>query len=103
MDKIDSKNKKDFRAIGILDVNAFSNAVIVIDEVLKAADVEIVSCEKKLGGRLVTTVIAGSVSAVNSAIEVAKGLTDKIGDKNLKLAIVISNPHDEILKVLNLQ
>ncbi|MFV0440363.1 MAG: BMC domain-containing protein [Lachnospirales bacterium] len=94
--------KENYSAIGIIDVSAFVNAIIVIDEVLKSSKVEIVSCEKRLGGRLVTIIIVGSVSDVKSGIDVARASKKTIGENNLKLAEVISNPHSEILKVFNL-
>ena len=58
-------------AIGVVEVNYFTNSVVVLDEMLKASDVKLVSIHKKLGGRMVHSVIAGETSAVNAAIEAA--------------------------------
>lgn len=90
-----------FNAIGVLEVNFYTNAIVVIDQMLKAADVELVSCKKRLGGRLVHMIIAGKTSSVNAAIESAKQTGELIGEKNIKVAITISNPHPEIVKLLS--
>jgi len=36
-------------AIGVVEVNFYTNAVTVLDEMMKASNVELVSCHKKLG------------------------------------------------------
>ena len=90
------------KAIGVVEINYFSNSVVVLDEMLKSANVELVSCHKKLGGRMVHTVITGKTSDVNAAIEAAKSAGSKIGEDNLKVAVAISNPHPEIIKLMNL-
>lgn len=95
-------DKEKYKAIGIFDVSAFSNAVLLIDAVLKSANVRIVCCEKRLGGRLITIIIAGEVSPVTHAVEVAKNLKE-IDENSLKIAEVVSNPHEEIIRVLNLK
>ncbi len=43
-----------------------------MDIMCKTADVQFVTWEKKLGGRLVTIIIRGDVSAVAQAIEAAE-------------------------------
>jgi len=89
-------------AIGVVEVNYFTNSVVVLDEMLKASDVELVSIHKKLGGRMVHSVIAGETSAVNAAIEAAENARSIVGEKNIKVAVTISNPHPEVIKLLNL-
>ncbi len=39
---------------------------------LKTADVQFLTWEKKLGGRLVTLIVQGNVAAVTEAVEAAK-------------------------------
>ncbi|MDD3139332.1 MAG: BMC domain-containing protein [Lachnospiraceae bacterium] len=92
----------DLKAIGVVEINYFSNSVVVLDEMLKSANVELVSCHKKLGGRMVHTVIAGKTSDVNAAIEAARNAGSKVGEGNVKVAVSISNPHPEIIKLMNL-
>ena len=95
-------NKKNFSAIGVVEINLFTNALIALDEMLKASDVHLVSCEKKLGGRMVTIIVGGDTSSVNAAIEAVYATGGRIGEKNIKVAVAISNPHPEIKRLLNL-
>ena len=55
------------------------------------------SWEKKLGGRLVTIIIRGDVSAVTQAIETAAAN----GIKEPAAYAVIASPHEEIIKMVN--
>jgi microcompartment protein CcmL/EutN len=89
-------------AIGVVEVSYFTNSVIVVDAMMKAAEVELVSCHKTLGGKMVHTIVAGETSAVNATIEAANAAKSIIGENNLKVAVTISNPHPEIIKLLNL-
>jgi len=91
----------DFSAIGVVEINFFTNALVVLDEMLKSSDVHLVSSEKKLGGRMVTIIVGGDTSSVNAAIEAASATGDRIGEENIKVAVTISNPHPEIRKLLN--
>lgn len=95
-------NKNNFSAIGVVEINFFTNALIALDEMLKASDVHLVSCEKKLGGRMVTIIVGGDTSSVNAAIEAVYATGGRIGEKNIKVAVAISNPHLEIKRLLNL-
>lgn len=88
-------------AIGVLEISCFTNTVVVLDCALKAADVEIVSCHKKLGGRMCHIVLAGATAQVQEAVESAKAAGRLVGEKNIKTAVVICNPHPEIRKILN--
>ena len=89
-------------AIGVIEVNYFSKAMVVFDSMLKAADVEIVSYHKRLGGRMTHGVVAGLTSDVEAAICAAQESRKVIGEQHLKVAVTISNPHSEVLKLLNM-
>jgi microcompartment protein CcmL/EutN len=89
-------------AIGVIEVSYFTNSVVVLDAMMKASDVEIVSCHKKLGGKMVHSIVAGETSSVDAAIQAANEAKDIVGENNLKVAVTISNPHPEIIKLLNL-
>lgn len=91
----------DFSAIGVVEINFFTNAMVVLDEMLKSSDVHLVSSEKKLGGRMVTIIVGGDTSSVNAAIEAALAMGDRVGEENIKVAVTISNPHPEIKRLLN--
>ena len=88
-------------SLGLVEVSALGNAIMMLDEMLKVADVEFTSVERKLGGRLVTIVVKGSISSVTASVEAGKRFADSIGC--LKAAEVIARPHPEILKFLNLE
>ena len=59
------------QAYGFFEIPSVTAAVVAVDIMCKTAEVEMVTWEKKLGGRLVTIIIRGDVSAVTQAIETA--------------------------------
>ena len=87
-------------SIGLIEVSSLGHAITIVDDMLKAADVEFVATERKLGGRLVTLVVKGSVSSVEASIEAGKQMAERLGC--LKAAEVIARPHPEIFKFLHL-
>lgn len=89
-------------AIGIIEVNYYSKAVVVLDQMFKAASVSLVSYHKKLGGRMTHGVVAGKTSDVQAAVEAAKDSCHIIGEGHLKVAVCISNPHPEVIRLLNM-
>ena len=56
---------------GFFEIPSVTAAIDAVDIMCKTADVEMITWEKKLGGRLVTIIIRGDVSAVTQAIEAA--------------------------------
>ena len=76
-------------ALGFFEISGVVAAVNALDIMCKTADVQFVTWEKKLGGRLVTIIIRGNVSAVKEAIEAA----DKGGIKKPVGKAVIVNSH----------
>lgn len=87
-------------SLGLIEVQALGHAIYVLDAMTKAADVEFVATERRLGGRLVTLVVKGEVSAVTASVEAGKEIAREFGC--LKAAEVIARPHKEILKFLHL-
>ena len=73
-------------------------AIVGLDAMIKAADVKLIHVEKRLGGRLVTVVVEGSVSAVQAAADAGKAAAAEVG--NVKLCEVIARPHPEVMKFL---
>ena len=59
---------------GLIEIPSTTAAIDVLDIMCKTADVEFVTWEKKLGGRLVTIVVQGTISAVTEAVEAAASL-----------------------------
>lgn len=81
---------------GFIEIPSTTAAIDALDIMLKTADVEFVTWEKKLGGRLVTIIVSGSVSAVTQAVEVAS----ERAIKKPVAKVVIANPHEEIIKII---
>ncbi|MDO4764842.1 MAG: BMC domain-containing protein [Eubacteriales bacterium] len=89
-------------AIGVIEVSYYSKTVVVLDQMLKAAAVELVSYHDTLGGQMTHGIVAGTTSEVEAAIETAKQSKKIIGEDNLKVAVCVSNPHPEVIKLLNM-
>ncbi len=87
-------------SLGLIEVAALGHAISVADRMLKTAQVEFVATERRLGGRLVTLVVQGELSAVRASVDAGAEEAEKLGC--LKAAEVIARPHPEILKFLHL-
>lgn len=87
-------------AIGVVETQYFTVAMELLDEMCKATNVTYLSSEKYLGGRLVTLVVGGSVSDVSTAIEIVKEIGLSKESSPVKMALVITNPHEEILRYI---
>ena len=85
-------------ARALLEVQAMVTAIVGLDAMVKAADVKLIHVEKRLGGRLVTVVVEGSVSAVQAAAEAGKTAAAEVG--SVKLCEVIARPHPDIMRFL---
>ena len=85
-------------AIALLEVQANVAAIAGLDAMVKAANVRLIHVERRLGGRLVTVVVEGSVSDVTAAAEAGRAAAGEVG--NVKLCEVIARPHPEIMKFL---
>ncbi|MBS1305283.1 MAG: BMC domain-containing protein [Christensenellaceae bacterium] len=86
------------KAIALLEVQAMVAAIVGLDAMVKAADVKLIHVEKRLGGRLVTVVVEGEVSAVTAALEAGKNAAAEVG--NVKVCEVIARPHPDVMKFL---
>ncbi len=86
------------KAIALLEVQAMVAAIVGLDAMVKAADVELIHVEKRLGGRMVTVVVQGEVSAVQAALSAGAAAANEVG--KVKVCEVIANPHPEIMKFL---
>ena len=86
------------KAYGFIEITGVVAAMDALDIMCKAANVTLATWERKLGGRLVTLVIEGDVSAVRQAIEA--GSSNAI--KKPAAMGVIPNPHPEIVRMVAL-
>lgn len=66
-------------AIGLLEIQGFVASVEALDAMAKAAEVKLIHTERRLGGRLCTLVISGSVSNVKAALDAGKNEGAKLG------------------------
>lgn len=87
-------------SIGLVEVSGLGNAIIMLDDMCKVADVEFVATERRLGGRLVTIVVKGELSAVKASVEAGAERAKALDV--FKAAQVIARPHEEILPYLHL-
>ena len=86
------------KAIALLEVQAMVAAITGLDAMVKAADVKLIHVEKRLGGRLVTVVVEGEVSAVSAALEAGAAAAREVGQ--VKCCEVIARPHPDVMKFL---
>ena len=84
-----------YGAFGLVEVLGSCNAVMVIDQMLKTADVSFRTWNGKCGGHEVVF-MSGDVSAVTAAVESVK--QDPPCD--IILAAVISNPSEETVRLV---
>ncbi|MEE1351363.1 MAG: BMC domain-containing protein [Clostridia bacterium] len=90
---------KDF-SIGLVEVSGLGDAILMLDDMCKTADVEFVATERKLGGRLVTIVVKGELTAVKASVEAGTARAKELG--SFKASNIIARPHEEILPYLHL-
>ncbi len=88
-------------SIGLLEVQGLVAAIEGLDAMTKAADVRLIHTEKRLGGRLVTLIIAGGVSAVTAAVEAGKERAAELG--TVYGCEVIASPHEEVTKFFDME
>ena len=85
-------------SLGFIEISGVVAALDALDIMCKAGDVSLVSWERRLGGRLVTIIVEGDVSAVTEAVEAA---SRKAVKKPVNSA-VIASPHEEIVRLVNI-
>ena len=86
------------KAIALLEVRAMVCAIAALDAMVKAADVNLIHVEKRLGGWLVTIVVEGTVSSVTAALEAGVEAAKEVG--TVMSQEVIARPHPDIIKFI---
>ena len=86
------------KSYGFFEVPGVVAAMDTLDIMCKTADVTLASWERKMGGRLVTLIIEGDISACQQAIDAA---CEKCLKKPACHA-VIARPHEEIVRIVEL-
>lgn len=84
-----------YGAFGLVEVVGSSNAVRVVDQMLKTADVEYRTRYGKCGGHE-TVFMSGDVAAVTAAVQSVKNNPPC----DVLQALVISNPSDETVRLV---
>jgi ethanolamine utilization protein EutM len=79
-----------YGAFGLVEVLGSTNAVLAVDQMLKASDVEFKTWNVKCGGH-VTIFMSGEVSAVTAAVESVR----ENPPCEVVASAVISNPSEE--------
>ena len=87
-------------SIGLLEVQGLVASIEGLDAMVKAADVRLIHTEKRLGGRLVTIIVAGKVDAVTAAVEAGRKRAEGLGE--VFGCEVIANPHEEVVKFFDM-
>ena len=86
-----------YGAYGLVEVLGDINSVVVVDQMLKTADVNFEALDTKCGGHALVFV-SGDVSAVTSAVErVTTNPPCKIFN-----SAVISNPSEEMINIVEM-
>ena len=86
---------------GLIEVSGVVAAIDSLDAMCKAAEVSLVTWERKLGGRLVTIIVEGDVSDVKAAVEAAANIC-KVNNHILAASGVIAAPCEETRKIVAL-
>ena len=86
---------------GLIEVSGVVAAIDSLDAMCKAAEVSLVTWERKLGGRLVTIIVEGSVSDVKAAVEAATNIC-RANNHILAAKGVIASPCEETKKLVAL-
>ena len=90
------------KSYGFIEITGVVAAIDALDIMCKTADVELASWERKLGGRLVTIIVEGDVSAVTGAVKAAvesgSAAASRLGE--LVATHVIPRPHTDVEKIL---
>ena len=85
-----------YGAFGLVEVVGSSNAILVIDQMLKTSDVSFRTWQTKCGGHA-TVFMSGDVSAVTAAVESIKGNPPC----KVVASAVISNPSCETVRLVD--
>ncbi len=83
----------------MIEVSGVVAAIDCLDAMCKAAEVHLLTWERKLGGRLVTIIVGGTVSDVKAAVEAAAHVS-KTNNHILAASGVIAAPCEETKKMV---
>jgi len=84
-------------ALGMVETRGLVAAIEAADQMVKAAEVELVGTEK-IGSGLVSVMVRGDVGAVKAATETGAAAASRLGE--LVAVHVIPRPHNDVEKIL---
>lgn len=84
-------------ALGMVETKGLVAAIEAGDTMVKAANVQLIGCEK-IGGGFVTIMVRGDVGAVKAAAEAGAQAAQRLGE--LVSVHVIPRPHTDLEKIL---
>ncbi len=85
-------------ALGLVETLGMVPAIVAADQMLKAADVELISYEN-IGSTLVTVMIKGDVAAVKAAVEAGVVAASEVG--KVTASNVMPRPISEVGKIVS--
>ena len=86
-----------FQALGMVETKGFVGSVEAADEMVTAANVNLIG-KVHVGGGLVTVMVRGDVGAVKSATDAGAAAASRVGE--LVSVHVIPRPHEEVERIL---
>ena len=84
-----------YGAFGLVEVLGEANAVLVTEQMLKAAEVRLLERTFVKGG-LVTITVTGDVAAVKASVDAGAAAAARLGERCLVTQHVIPRPHVEV-------
>jgi len=84
---------------GLIEVSGVVAAMDCLDAMCKAADVKLVTWERKMGGRLVTIIVEGTVADAKAAVEAAANIA-KANNHILAASGIIAAPAEETRRLV---
>lgn len=85
------------KALGFIETRSLSAAIEASDEMLKAADVQLIGTEK-IGSGLVNVIIEGDIAAVRAAVDVGTQVVNKVAE--VYAVHVIPNPDESVAQII---
>ncbi len=86
-------------AIGLLEVKSLSGSILVLDAMMKTADVSFVDIKKDMGGGLVTIVVSGPVGGVEAAVSAGAACAARMNALIAKQ--IMANPDPQTVMYLD--
>ncbi|NMB46618.1 MAG: BMC domain-containing protein [Firmicutes bacterium] len=84
-------------ALGLIETRGLVGAIEAADAMVKAANVQLVGCEK-IGSGMVTVMVRGDVGAIRAAVDAGAAAAGKLAE--VIAAHVIPRPHTDLERTI---